>query len=682
MAAPNPFVGSPQASGAGPSSPQHGPGPMDQFLEAMGHIVSSSHELHRALAESMAQRNEQRPNWARVLPKPETWKPKSREEELSGWADFDWSLVQYMQAVDPATADLMVEIQGKPDDILDHLSTPDPVVQQSKSLYALLSCLVRERPLQIVKSVPESNGFEAYRVLMKTLAPTSKSRAQAIVGAIANYPSFSEGQLLEQILKFEQLHMKYHQASGKEVSDELISAVLLRSLPNDLRAHVTVNLPESCSYRDLRELLLRWDRSNQRWSSQTINAPSASSNDPVPMDIDQVRASGKWGKGKSKGKGKYDSGKGKHSQHSSPGWQGGGWPKDFKGGKDKGKGKGKNDKGGKAWGKDGKAKGKGNCRLCGQPGHWKNECWMNKQVSQVQRSHALPTAQAYPNHATVPPSSTTQPSAQSPQPPSNKPASVKRVFVLHDSPECFKLDSDAESFAEPEHDAWRDADSWWCRVVRFSMDDPTDQDLTSCSQDGYTVRDMTWCDFREHDSQDMFEAMCESVRGVRRPLSPSSARPLATQEGWQDIILDSGADVSVMPESWMSLGHSSDGELARSIQLLDAQGTPMPHHGHRTLDLDLGDIIIQEEFSGTSVENPLSSLGKLFKNGWELRHFHEGPNPETFLCFGDEVTPCFLQAEQSVRPCMGSYPSGLFCQSCTSAAHFRCISIASRLAVQ
>ena len=295
---------------------------------------------------------------------------------------------------------------------------------------------------------------------------------------------------------------------------------------------------------------------------------------------------------------------------------------------------------------------------------------MNKQVSQVQHSHALPTAQAYPNHATVPPSSTTQPSAQSPQPPSNKPASVKRVFVLHDSPECFKLDSDAESFAEPEHDAWHDADSWWCRVVRFSMDDPTDQDLTSCSQDGYTVHDMTWCDFHERDSQDMFEAMCESVRGVRHPLSPSSARPLATQEGWQDIILDSGADVSVMPESWMSLGHSSDGELARRIQLLDAQ-------------FDLGDVIIQEEFSGFSVENPvenpLLSFGKLFKNGWELRHFHEGPNPETFLCFGDEVrVPVFYKRNS---PCVRAWVRTLQASS-VRAVHFRCISIASRLAVQ
>ena len=102
---------------------------------------------------------------------------------------------------------------------------------------------------------------------------------------IANYPAFSDGQLLEQILKFEQLHIKYHQASGKEVSDELISAVLLRSLPDELCAHATVSLPETCSYRDLRVLLLRWDRSSQKWSSQAINAPSASSNDPRPWKL-------------------------------------------------------------------------------------------------------------------------------------------------------------------------------------------------------------------------------------------------------------------------------------------------------------------------------------------------------------------------------------------------------------
>ena len=298
---PNPFAAA--AAGGSPQGSQTGG--MDALLEAMGQVVVSNHELQRTLALQTAERESHKPNWGRMLPKPDVWRPKSREEELAGWSDFDWNLLQYTHAVDPQTASLMQEVHAKPDETLAAFSMPDDVVQQSRSLYALLSCLLRERPLQILKSVPASNGFEAYRILIKTLAPTSKSRALAIMGAVANYPPFNDGQMLEQILKFEQLHVKYQQASGQQISDELISAVLLRSLPNELRAHVTVNLPENAVYQDLRELLLRWDRSNQRWSAATLNAPTNQS-EPVPMEIDQVR----YGKGKDKGGkgGKYGKG--------------------------------------------------------------------------------------------------------------------------------------------------------------------------------------------------------------------------------------------------------------------------------------------------------------------------------------------------------------------------------------
>ena len=166
---PNPFAA---AGTAGSSAQGSNGGGMDALLEAMGQVVVSNHELQRTLAMQAAERDNVRPNWSRMLPKPDVWRPRTREEELSGWSDFDWNLLQYMSAVDPQTANLMREVHSKPDEELDELSMADAVVQQSKSLYALLSCLLRERPLQILKSIPSSNGFEAYRILIKTLAPT------------------------------------------------------------------------------------------------------------------------------------------------------------------------------------------------------------------------------------------------------------------------------------------------------------------------------------------------------------------------------------------------------------------------------------------------------------------------------------------------------------------------------
>ena len=103
---------------------------------------------------------------------------------------------------------------------------------------------MKGRPLEIVRSVGESNGFEAYRLLYKTLSPTLKARALALLGAIASYPPFTSGSLLEQILRFEDLHTRYRQASGKAIDEQLTSAVLMRSLPLEVKSHATVNLPE------------------------------------------------------------------------------------------------------------------------------------------------------------------------------------------------------------------------------------------------------------------------------------------------------------------------------------------------------------------------------------------------------------------------------------------------------
>ena len=130
------------------------------------------------------------------------------------------------------------------------------------------------------------------------------------------------------------------------------------------------------------------------------------------------------------------------------------------GGKDKGKGKGndKGSEGGKAAvGKDGKGKvAKGDCRLCGQPGHWKNECWLNRSVNQVENQAPSTHAQAFPTHASVLQPTYTQLAAVQQQTAlaAAPKGSVKRVFVLRDSPEVFNLDSDADSHVGSDTSGW------------------------------------------------------------------------------------------------------------------------------------------------------------------------------------------------------------------------------------
>ena len=104
---------------------------------------------------------------------------------------------------------------------------------------------------------------------------------------------------------------------------------------------------------------------------------SSSSTGPTPMEVDQVgQVKGKY-KGKQKGKDK----------------KGGGWfPYGFGGGKYGGK----NSKGKSQF--NGKGKGGGQdrntCRLCGQQGHWGNECPNRQRAQTVTNQNQTPNSVA------------------------------------------------------------------------------------------------------------------------------------------------------------------------------------------------------------------------------------------------------------------------------------------------
>ena len=152
------------------------------------------------------------------------------------------------------------------------------------------------------------------------------------------------------------------------------AALLLRVLPNNVKTHLTMSINDESTYDQMREVIVRWERSSQKWSSQIVSGLSSTKtfhhDDGGQADMEIDRVKGKWGsKGKGKyeqkgGKGKDTKGKGKgHQSHQGKGTgkygggrSGGGkaspWGKDgkSKGGKDHGKGKGEKGKKGKSQG--------------------------------------------------------------------------------------------------------------------------------------------------------------------------------------------------------------------------------------------------------------------------------------------------------------------------------------------
>ena len=323
---------------------------------------------------------------ARLLPKPDVFKPATREAEHGEWSSWLWSLKQYLSALDPAFTDELTFIERHPTkDLTNEAYASDEAEQRSKQLFALLSSLVKGRGLQLIQRVPVQNGFEALRQLVQLYQPASKTRSLGILSALTSMSHFRASEpLLPQVLEMERIISEYERSSGKSLDDDFKSSIFLRSVSNSMRNHLATVLTEDVTYDTLRETALHFERMNTKWDSKNLFAGDSlfsksrgSTDGPVPMEVDALQKKGKKGdKGKGKGgkhqpqgkSGKGDKGKGK----------GGKQQPDAKGGKgDKGKGKG---------GKQGKGQNRQNvvCHSCGKKGHYQSECWY--RVQQVQNA--------------------------------------------------------------------------------------------------------------------------------------------------------------------------------------------------------------------------------------------------------------------------------------------------------
>ena len=75
----------------------------------------------------------------------------------------------------------------------------------------------------------------------------------------------------------------------------------MKSVSGQLRTHLNLSIQETTTFAELRDHVLRWDRSQQRWNG-LLFSDEATSSTAAPMEVDRIYSSGKKG-GKTKAKG-------------------------------------------------------------------------------------------------------------------------------------------------------------------------------------------------------------------------------------------------------------------------------------------------------------------------------------------------------------------------------------------
>jgi hypothetical protein len=109
------------------------------------------------------------------------------------------------------------------------------------------------------------------------------------------------------------------------------------------------------------------------------------------------------------------------------------------------------------------------------------------------------------------------------------------------------------------------------------------------------------------------------------------------------VVLDSGADISLLPQE-MADGGQSTKRLAKTV-LEDAQGGRLRTYGRRSAQIEMeGEndefIVIEDDFVVSSVRCSLISFGRLLHKGWTMRPNAMAPAGVT----KDVKSPCSSSA--------------------------------------
>ena len=175
--------------------------------------------------------------------------------------------------------------------------------------------------MAFVRSAPDHDGLEAWRLLHEWYQPKTRSRGLALLNEILGWDFGTKEQSLQRMKDSENATLEHNRTASAPLQEEVLVAVLISRSPKEVRTYLHVQVrEETAKLSHVRQLLCDNLRAGKAWKApRTEEVAETNPSNVLPMDVDSLhRKGGKGKKGKGKGKNKGDrpryDGKGKGEQ--------------------------------------------------------------------------------------------------------------------------------------------------------------------------------------------------------------------------------------------------------------------------------------------------------------------------------------------------------------------------------
>ena len=159
--------------------------------------------------------------WSRRVKQREAFKPDTREQELKQWSDWRFTLENYVKSVDVMTHTEMNIISNNAEAEIEWSELNEERKERSLRLFGLLASLLRNRPLKLIRYMPHENGYEAWRILIVDMLPSTRQRSLALMTQLSRVSFAPNRSISEQLPAYEALIQEHERISSQGYPDDL-----------------------------------------------------------------------------------------------------------------------------------------------------------------------------------------------------------------------------------------------------------------------------------------------------------------------------------------------------------------------------------------------------------------------------------------------------------------------------